>query len=145
MAAESGFVAAFGQHSGVGHADADLFGLPRFLMTRRYGSVSRFRLAARALPLHVTDLTPQDAVLDGSRNPPPFGFTLAENQGPIETLSCFASYLQGPVRIERLGARRIELRFSKPFPPGRGRINCTMPAGDQRWRWFGLQFFLSKG
>jgi hypothetical protein len=30
--------------------------------------------------------------------------------------------------------------MTKPIPPGRGRINCTIPTLDGRWRWFGWQF-----
>lgn len=145
LAKESQFVAAFGQHSGLGHPDADFFGLPRFLLNKRFGSISRFRLAANALPLYVDDLTPADTVVTAAANPPSFGFTLAAGQGPLATLSCFASNRPGPARIERLGERRIELRFETPFPPGRGRINCTMPAKGDHWRWFGLQLYIPKG
>ncbi len=145
LAKESRFIAAFGQHSGVGHPDADLYGLPRFLMNRRFGSVSRFRLAANALPLYLGDLTPVDTVLSAADNPPLFGFTLAAEQGPLDRLRCFASNRPGPARIQRLGARRVEIRFEAPFPPGRGRINCTMPGDGGRWRWFGLQLYIPGG
>ena len=37
---------------------------------------------------------------------------------------------------------RIELRITEEFPPGRTRVNCTLPAGEGRWRWFGMQFFV---
>ncbi len=49
---EAGYVAAFGQHSGVAHGDEDLYGLPRFAMNEAFGSIDRFRLAASALPLY---------------------------------------------------------------------------------------------
>ena len=53
-----------------------------------------------------------------------------------------ARHLQVPrTRIERLGDR-VEVRLSAPFPPGRARINCTMPGPDDRWRWYGVQFFI---
>ncbi len=42
--------------------------------------------------------------------------------------------------IERLGARRFEVRLAEPFPPGRARVNCTLPGPAGRWRWFGMQF-----
>jgi hypothetical protein len=42
----------------------------------------------------------------------------------------------------RLGKTRIEVRLRKPFPKGRGRINCTMAADDNRWRWLGRQFII---
>ena len=33
-------------------------------------------------------------------------------------------------------------RLKKPFPNGRGRINCTMAARNDRWRWLGRQFIV---
>ena len=45
-------------------------------------------------------------------------------------------------RAERLGPR-IEVRVETPFPPGRTRINCTMPGAGGRWHWFGRQFYVA--
>ncbi len=138
---EAGFVAAFGQHSGVAHAGADRFYLPRFPFNENFGSVDRLRLAATALPLPVADVTPFDFSL--TRNPPHFGFTVSPEIGSLERLSCFASPgSDGPARVQRLGARRIEVRIDRAFPPGRARFNCTLPMGDGRWRWFGTQFYV---
>jgi peptidoglycan/xylan/chitin deacetylase (PgdA/CDA1 family) len=142
-AEEAGFTAAFGQHSGVAHANDDLFALPRFAMNENYGSIKRFRLAANALPVRVFDVTPADTVLRGN-NPPAFGFTVENGLKGIDRLSCFASNQSTPAIIERLGERRLEVRLEKAFDPGRGRINCTMPAADNRWRWFGIQFYIPR-
>jgi len=138
-----GFEAAFGQHSGVAHANEDLFGLPRFALNERYGSLQRFRLAANALPLRVFDVTPADTVL-GDNNPPPFGFTVEDSLTGLGRLNCFASNQEGAAQIERLGERRFEVRLQNAFPRGRGRINCTMPAPENRWRWFGIQFYVPR-
>ncbi|MFD1624889.1 polysaccharide deacetylase family protein [Azospirillum griseum] len=139
MVAEQGFVAAFGQQSGVLHPQADLFGLPRFLMNEAYGSVDRFQLAANALPLPVSDLTPDDPLL--TVNPPPLGFTIADSVGDTAKLACFAAG-QGRTALERIFDDRIEVRIKDPFPPGRARVNCTLPAPDGRWRWLGMQFLI---
>ncbi len=139
----AGFVAAFGQHSGVQHADTDLYNLPRFAMNERFGSLDRFRLAANALPLPVSDVTPADTVLR-AQNPPAFGFTVDPRIKRLDRLNCYASNQSGAARLERLGPHRIEVRIDEAFAPGRGRINCTLPAGDGRWRWFGVQFFIPK-
>lgn len=145
QAAEAaGFEAAFGQHSGVAHANANLYALPRFALNERFGSLERFRLAGNALPLRVFDVTPADTVLR-SGNPPAFGFTVDAGTGGLNRLACFASNQDGPARIERLGDRRIEVRLDQAFGRGRGRINCTMPGRDKRWRWFGVQFYIPSG
>jgi peptidoglycan/xylan/chitin deacetylase (PgdA/CDA1 family) len=137
--AQAGFVAAFGQQSGVAYAGADLYALPRFVMNDAFGSLERFQLAASALPLPVTDVTPVDPVL--TRNPPILGFTVPEGIGHVDRLACFATG-QGRAAVERLGTNRIEVRIADPFPAGRARVNCTLPADDDRWRWFGVQFFI---
>lgn len=133
---DRGFKAAFGQHSGVMHTVLDDFALPRFALNERFGGIDRFRLIANALPLPVTDVLPVNPVLGD--NPPAFGFTVAPEISNLEGLACFASS-EGEVRLERL-ERRVEVRFQEPFPPGRSRINCTMPGPEDRWRWFGMQF-----
>lgn len=142
--AGQGFTAAFGQQSGVLHKTARPYFLPRFAMNESYGDLGRFRLAANALPLAVKDVTPADPLLGEGRNPPNFGFTVtgAALDG-LQTLACYASG-QGKARIEQLGRSRIEVRLAGPFPPGRARINCTMPASEGRWRWYGMQFYVPR-
>lgn len=136
---KSGYAAAFGQHSGVAHAGEDFFYLPRFSLNERLGDMVRFRMAARALPIAVDDVTPVDPFLAGE-NPPAVGFTLASDLRNVERMGCY--YADQTLKVERLDARRIEVRIPAPFPPGRARISCTLPAGGERWRWFGTQFLV---
>ena len=137
---EAGFAAAFGQHSGaIGVAD-DLFYLPRFALNETYGDLNRLRLVANTLPLPVTDVTPADPLVAGV-NPPAVGFSVAPGVGGLGRLACFTSH-EGQLSVERLGGTRIEVRMAKPLPKGRTRLNCTLPAGDGRWRWLGRQFYV---
>lgn len=133
---QAGFDAAFGQQSGVADRRADRYTLPRFPMNEATGSLSRFRLTIEALPLAVTDIVPLDPMV--TANPPEIGFTLLDRLEQPDRLACFASHLSSPAAIEWLGHDRVEIRLSQPFPPGRGRINCTAPGPDGRWRWLGL-------
>lgn len=134
-----GFLAAFGLHSGVAHPGSDRFALPRFTLNEQLGSIERFRLAASALPLLATEVTPRDMRID--QNPPAFGFTADPLVGDLDMLACFAVGY-GRAQIERIGDRRVEVRLEEAFPSGRARINCTMPASDGRWRWLGAQFYI---
>ena len=136
---DSGFVAAFGQHSGVIHTTSDRFFLPRFALNETYGGLERLRTAANALPLPVHDITPADPLV--TQNPPAFGFSVDPAIDNLDQLTCYNTQ-QGRLRTERLGERRIELRFASPLPQGRSRINCTMLNSDGRWRWFGRQFYV---
>jgi len=139
LVAEQGFAAGFGQQSGVIHPDSDFRALPRFVMIESFGGIERFRLAANALPLPVSDVTPDDPVL--TVNPPPLGFTVGEAVGDLSRLACFASG-QGRTQVEHIAEDRVEVRIADPFPPGRSRVNCTLPGPDGRWRWFGVQFLV---
>ncbi len=139
IVANAGFAAAFGQQSGVSYPGGDPYAMPRFVMNDAFGSLDRFQLAANALPLPVGDVTPADPVL--TRNPPILGFTVPDGIGNLERLACFATG-QGRTGVERLGSNRIEVRIAEAFPPGRARVNCTLPGDDDRWRWFGVQFFI---
>ena len=142
--AKAGYHAAFGQHSGVVHPGSPIHFLPRFPMNEVHGGPERFRLAAGALPLEVLDVTPTDVYLGPGRNPPFMGFTVTGKALPyIDLLTCYTSG-QGKVRIERIGAARVELRFDRAFRPGRPRLNCTMPAKQGRWRWYGTQFLVPR-
>lgn len=135
----AGYIAAFGQHSGVAESGLDLFYQPRFSLNETFGAQARFVLAANAQPLGARDVTPDDPVLTRTNNPPAFGFTVVDGVRNIEQINCFASHELQPARMERLG-RRIEVRAETPFPPGRARFNCTVRGDGDRWRWFGTQF-----
>ncbi len=140
LLAEGGYVAAFGQHSGAIGPGADFAYLPRFALNEHYGEIGRFRLAANALALPVRGVTPPDPTLGGPTNPPAVGFTVLDGVGRLDQLRCYHDGHM--VALQRLGERRIEVRFATPFPPGRSRLNCTLPAADARWRWLGTQFYV---
>ena len=133
---DAGFRAAFGQNSGIMHSTDDQFQLPRFAFNESYGTIDRLKLAVDGLPLKVHDLTPEDMVL--TMNPPLYGFTVSEEMSPVSQLRCFSNN-HGKLDVTMLGMR-AEIRAPGPLTEPRARINCTMPAVDGRWRWFGRQF-----
>ncbi len=134
-----GFMAAFGQHSGIAHKSLGMYELPRFAMNEKYGDMDRFLLAVNALPLPISDLTPKNPVI--SINPPSYGFTLSNKIEPKNAVKCFAN--NGlKANTKRVGKNRIEIRLNGSFSKGRGRINCTMSGNDSRWRWLGRQFII---
>ena len=134
----AGFVAAFGQNSGIAHGANGFHELPRFALSERYGDIERLSLAIDGLPLKVSQILPADMVLEN--NPPAFGFTLFPEIADNRQLRCFNS-TYGKLLLERMGPR-AEIRFPSPLPKGRSRVNCTMPGPDSRWRWFGRQFLV---
>ena len=145
LVARQGFIAAYGQHSGVTAAGIDAFTLPRFTMTSEFGDLDRFRMTSQALPFPTTEIEPASPVL--KTNPPFPGFTAPQSfsTNDLKAMTCFASGL-GKVPVQVLGKNRVELRLDQGFEDGRGRINCTMPvvssedSRDVRWRWLGFLF-----
>jgi peptidoglycan/xylan/chitin deacetylase (PgdA/CDA1 family) len=143
LVAELGFTAAFGQHSGAIARTTDRYALPRFPLNEAYGDLERFRLVANSLPMPTVDVTPIDPLLSAANNPPPYGFTVLEGFGSLEPIACYA--IGQTLSIEQLGSRRVEVRLSEAFKPGRNRINCTLPGPEGRWRWLGRQFYVPGG
>ena len=135
---KAGFSAAFGQNSGIAHGFDGFFELPRFAFNERYGSMDRLTLAIDGLPLKVNQILPADVVIKS--NPPALGFTLVNEIADNRQLRCFNS-TYGKLSVDRIGPR-AEVRFPGALPPGRARVNCTMPGPDGRWRWFGKQFIV---
>jgi peptidoglycan/xylan/chitin deacetylase (PgdA/CDA1 family) len=133
---KDGFLAAFGQSSGIAHGYNGFFELPRFAMNERYGSIDRLNLAINGLPLKVKDITPPDVIL--TQNPPIYSFSLLQKIEDIKQLRCFNGFY-GELDVA-IVERRAEIRIPGPLEGQRPRINCTMLANDGRWRWFGRQF-----
>lgn len=142
MVQDMGFKAAFSQSSGGLGATSNRYALPRFAINEQYGAQERFDLVLKAVSLPVRDVLPQNPVLTEASNPPMFGFTLAEDLPNINALACYPSNSENAAKVHLIGNHRVEVRFDKPFPEGRGRVNCTLPAKDGRWYWFGMPFFV---
>jgi peptidoglycan/xylan/chitin deacetylase (PgdA/CDA1 family) len=93
-----GFMAAFGQQSGVAYAGADMFALPRFSMTTPYGDIERFRMTAMALPLPAFDVSPPDPYI--KNNNPEIGFTIDEGlKNQVKAMSCFSRTRTATARL----------------------------------------------
>ena len=139
VVSQSGFGAAFGQHSGAIGQGQNLFYLPRFALNEAYGDLDRLRLVANTLPLKVEEVTPEDHLIT-QNNPPAIGFTVVGDVKGLDRLNCFIS----PERalVERLGDKRFEIRVERPFAAGRIRLNCTAPGENGRWHWYGRQFIV---
>lgn len=137
---EKGIKAAFGQYSSAASSHSNLFGLPRFSFNEKYAKMGRFRLIVNTRALPAFDILPVSAVI--SNNPPRIGFTVEKSVRGLSAMSCYPSHLGKKADLIRIGGNRVEVRFDKPLPLGRSRLNCTMPGPDKRWYWFGLPFFV---
>ena len=139
---EKGIKAAFGQYSSAASSQSNLYGLPRFSFNEKYAKMDRFRLIVNARALPVSDILPVSSMI--SDNPPQIGFTVAGGVRGLSAMSCYPSHLGKSADLTRIGGNRVEVRFDKPLPKGRSRLNCTMPGPGKRWYWFGLPFFVTE-
>ncbi len=137
-----GFDLAFAQYSGAIGPESDPYSLPRFAINERYGESSRFRdiIDARAWPLD--RISPADTVISKADFTSGIEFMIEKPLPDMELIACYPSHQTEPAEIRKLenGIFRIELQT--PFPRGRNRINCTLPAGDGRWYWWGWFFYV---
>lgn len=140
-----GFTAGFAQYSGPAAHWNDPFILPRFPVNERFGDMNRFKLISSTMALPVEDVTPASPLLTDAVNPPVFGFTIDSSVNGLSAMACYPSHISETADLVTIGRTRIEARFTPPFPAGRNRINCTLPAGGGRWFWLGKFFYLPGG
>lgn len=140
-----GFTAGLAQYSGPAAHWTDPYILPRFPVNERFGGADRFKLISNTVALPVEDVTPRSPILSEATNPPVFGFTTDSSVNGLSAMACYPSHMSETASLVTVGRTRIEARFEPPFPKGRSRINCTLPAGGGRWYWLGKFFYLPGG
>jgi peptidoglycan/xylan/chitin deacetylase (PgdA/CDA1 family) len=143
MLADAGVKAAFGYHSGALNPRNDVMHMPRFPIVENYADEKPFKLRVNSLALPVLDVVPADPMVapaDGSK----FGFTVDPAVGRIRGINCFHSSF-GQLEVKEIAERRFEAKLAGPAPKGAWRINCTMPTGGMRYRWFGMQYYSAAG
>lgn len=122
----------FSQDSGALSADMDWQRIPRIPVNRRYADWQSLRdkLRARALPAMGL---PDDGVTADPR--PLLAFTLPESWR-ARPLNCFVNGVAvAPVIREEDAAVQVMVRPENPLVNGRHRVNCTSPAGNDRFYW----------
>lgn len=142
MLAQLGFKAGFGYHSGSVSSLADNMQLPRFPMVGTYAGEEEFKMRVNTLALPLTDVVPADPMVNGYA-PTKFAFTIDAAAGRIRGFNCFHSS-QGLLDLKKTGERSYEAGLNSSSLSGTWRINCTMPTGGKRFRWWGMQYYNAK-
>ena len=137
--AQLGFDAAFGYHSGAISSLADSMQFPRFPMVGSYAVQKEFKLRVNTLALPLTDVTPADPAVNGGTLTK-FAFTIDPAAGRIRGFNCFHSS-KGQLDLNKTGERSYEAALNGSSLSGTWRINCTMPTGGKRFRWWGMQYY----
>ena len=141
--ADAGIRAAFGYHSGPVNPRSSVMHMPRFPIVENYADEKPFKLRVNTLALPVVELMPADPLVNPA-DASTFGFTVDPAVGRIRGINCFHSSF-GQLEVEETEDRRFEAKLGKPAPKGAWRINCTMPTGGKRFRWFGMQYYSTGG
>jgi len=134
MVREIGFLAAFGQQSGVIDRGQDLFALPRFPAGSSYAASGEFRerLRFRALPLQV--LAPADTLVE-TTNPPLWRIALGDGQIDPRTLRCYVPG-QPPARVTCVDAAAGIYEIQAVAPLSGRRSKYTLTGADRQGNWY---------
>ena len=138
------FKYAFGQHSGVIDINKDKFQLPRFPINEKYGEIKRFESIIKTYPLEYKKLVPVEKKLNIKNNPPKFSVEFFKEQANINKINCYSN--EGDKwekSIIKFTKNVMSIEFREAFVPRRGRVNCSLN-DNGKWRWFGVQFIITK-
>ena len=138
------FKYAFGQHSGVIDINKDKFQLPRFPINEKYGEIKRFESIIKTYPLEYKNLVPVEKKLNIKNNPPKFSVEFFKEQANINKINCYSN--EGDKwekSILKFTKNVMSIEFREAFVPRRGRVNCSLN-DNGKWRWFGVQFIITK-
>ena len=77
-------------------------------------------------------------------NPPNFKVKFFNEQTNLENINCYSNELDIWEKSNTiLNNNILTIKFRGQFVPRRGRINCSL--NDKgKWRWFGVQFPITK-
>nr|NIP49935.1 polysaccharide deacetylase family protein [Gammaproteobacteria bacterium]NIV70845.1 polysaccharide deacetylase family protein [Phycisphaerae bacterium]NIY20383.1 polysaccharide deacetylase family protein [Gammaproteobacteria bacterium] len=118
---QAGFIAAFGQQSGVIASGSDLYSLPRFPMGAGYTNLDGFRSKLFMKHLPVVVVTPKSPLIT-EENPPKLKFYLKESNASEGTLQCFvAGQAECQLNVLDKNIPVYEVRAESPLRGRRGK------------------------
>ena len=148
----SKFDFAFGQHSGLIDINKDKYELSRFPINEKYGDLERFKSVINLLPFYYKDIFPKERYLTDKNNPPNLNIKFFPEQKNIQRMTCYSNQgnkwrlLSFNNNLITGGPEVYQIllnQFPEKFTTERGRVNCSLNDTDG-WRWFGIQFVISK-
>jgi len=140
------FEFAFGQHSGVIDPSKDFLELPRFPINEKYGELKRFKSIIQTLPFPYEKITPENRYIKGNENPPKVKIKFFNNLIDVKNINCYSN--EGNIwkksNIRFINENELEILLKEKFKSERGRINCSLWAEKNRWRWLGIQYVIAE-
>ena len=140
------FEFAFGQHSGVIDSSKDFLELPRFPINEKYGELKRFKSIIQTLPFPYEKITPENRYIKGNENPPKVKIKFFKDLIDVKNITCYSN--EGNIwrksDIKFINENELEILLKEKFKSERGRINCSLWAEKNRWRWLGIQYVIAE-
>ncbi len=134
---KAGFIAAFGQQSGVITAGQGFFSLPRFPVGGGYASLSEFRSRLFMKSLSVRILSPNSTVIK-DENPPKLRFYLNQEDVTNSSLRCFVPGQSNCLIRQVKGESGVyEVEALQPIVGRRSKYTLTASdVSGKSWYWF---------
>ena len=141
-----GFKYAFGQHSGVIDKTKDFLALPRFPINEKYGELKRFNSILQTLPFPYESIEPENRYILEENNPPRIKIKFFKNLINIKNIKCYSNEnnLWRESKINLINDNELIILIEDKFTTERGRINCSLPEANGKWRWLGIQYVIAK-
>ena len=140
------FKFAFGQHSGVIDPTKDFLELPRFPINEKYGEIKRFKSIIQTLPFPYEKITPENRYIKGNENPPKVKIKFFKDLIDVKNITCYSN--EGNIwrksDINFISENELEILLKEKFKSERGRVNCSLWAEKNRWRWLGIQYVIAE-
>jgi len=140
------FEFAFGQHSGVIDTSKDFLELPRFPINEKYGDIKRFKSIIKTLPFPYKKIIPEDHYLKDNENPPKIKIQFFDDLINTKNINCYSNegnvWKKSDVRF--INENELIILLKEKFQSERGRINCSLWAEKDRWRWLGIQYVIAE-
>jgi len=146
IVADLNFEFAFGQHSGVIDITKDFLEFPRFPINEKYGELKRFKSIIQTLPFPYEKITPENRYIKGNENPPKVKIKFFKDLIDVKNITCYSN--EGNIwrksDIKFTNENELEILLKEKFKSERGRINCSLWAEKNRWRWLGIQYVIAE-
>ena len=140
------FEFAFGQHSGIIDPSKNFIELPRFPINEKYGEFKRFKSIIQTLPFPSEIITPENRYIKGNENPPKVKIKFFKDLIDVKNITCYSN--EGNIwrksDIKFINKNELEILLKEKFKSERGRINCSLWAEKNRWRWLGIQYVIAE-
>ena len=105
-----------------------------------------FKSIIQTLPFPYEKITPENRYIKGNENPPEVKIKFFKDLIDVKNITCYSN--EGNIwrksDIKFINESELEILLKEKFKSERGRINCSLWAEKNRWRWLGIQYVIAE-